>query len=106
MGWTKEEIDKIVLPIMKNKGSMRQTRLDSFLMRYNDDIKFAKVRSARLRSVMSDVKKQGRMSKKGNAEVMIEKGESESNKSQSVQVSNDSLPKEKSNNGRKKKKAT
>jgi DNA excision repair protein ERCC-5 len=106
MGWTKEEIDKIVLPIMKNKGSMRQTRLDSFLMRYNDDIKFAKVRSARLRSVMSDVKKQGRMSKTGNAEVMIERGESESNKSQSVQVSNDSLPKEKSNNGRKKKKAT
>jgi hypothetical protein len=105
MGWTKEEIDKIVMPIMKNKSSMRQTRLDTFLMRYNDDIKFAKVRSARLRNVMYDVKKQRVISNIGTSDIMIQRGESESDNLKAVGVSIDSIPKKKTNNGRKKKKA-
>jgi len=58
IGWTTEETDKVVMPVVKAAGRMRQTRLDSFLMTYNDDIKFAKIRSERLRNVMSSIKQQ------------------------------------------------
>lgn len=53
MGLTSEEISKAVLPVIQKmeESSMRQTRIDSF-MRYEDGIKFANVRSKRLRDVL------------------------------------------------------
>jgi len=53
MGWTDDETKKLILPIIQRmkEGSMRQTRIDSF-MRYEDGIKFAKIQSKRLRTVL------------------------------------------------------
>ena len=53
IGWPPEETKKLVLPVIErlNQGSMRQTRIDSF-MRYEDGIKFASIRSKRLREVL------------------------------------------------------
>eukprot|EP00536_Pseudo-nitzschia_multiseries_P017159 jgi/Psemu1/223941/e_gw1.1403.10.1 len=53
MGWTADETKKLILPIVQRmeEGSMRQTRIDSF-MRYEDGIKFAKIQSKRLRTVL------------------------------------------------------
>jgi DNA excision repair protein ERCC-5 len=53
IGWRPEETQRILDPVMKKVTSVgyRQTRLDSF-MKYQDGIKFADVRSTRLRSVL------------------------------------------------------
>ena len=53
MGWVAEETEKLLVPIIQQMegGSMRQTRIDSF-MRYEDGITFAKVQSKRLRQVL------------------------------------------------------
>jgi len=53
MGWVAEETERLILPIIRQMedGSMRQTRIDSF-MRYEDGIKFAKIQSKRLRHVL------------------------------------------------------
>jgi DNA excision repair protein ERCC-5 len=53
IGWPPEETKRLVLPVVErlHQGSMRQTRIDSF-MRYEDGIKFASIRSKRLREVL------------------------------------------------------
>lgn len=71
IGWTAEETKKLVEPVVKkieSSGSMHQTRIDSF-MRYEDGIKFADVRSKRLRQVLKGVRNS-------------ENGQEESNKKQ------------------------
>jgi len=58
LGWTSEETDRAILPALKaleNSGT-RQTRLESYFMRYEDGIKFADVRSKRLKSVLNKVR--------------------------------------------------
>lgn len=58
MGWEIAETDKAILPVIEQmKSGLRQTRLDSFFMTYKDDIKFAQVRSERLRTVIHKVQK-------------------------------------------------
>jgi hypothetical protein len=65
IGWDAAETDKAIVPVLdKMKSGMRQTRLDSFFMSYKDDIKFANVRSERLRSVMHKVQKKKASPKK------------------------------------------
>eukprot|EP00526_Cylindrotheca_closterium_P003118 CAMPEP_0113639228 /NCGR_PEP_ID=MMETSP0017_2-20120614/20573_1 /TAXON_ID=2856 /ORGANISM="Cylindrotheca closterium" /LENGTH=1563 /DNA_ID=CAMNT_0000550419 /DNA_START=18 /DNA_END=4706 /DNA_ORIENTATION=- /assembly_acc=CAM_ASM_000147 len=57
IGWTPAETKALLKPVLKRiaeSGSMRQTRLDTF-MRYEDGIKFADVRSKRLREVLESV---------------------------------------------------
>jgi DNA excision repair protein ERCC-5 len=57
IGWTPAETKALLKPVLKRieeTGSMRQTRLDTF-MRYEDGIKFADVRSKRLREVLETV---------------------------------------------------
>jgi 5'-3' exonuclease len=53
-GWNPEETRRLLEPVVKKveDGSGRQTRIDSFMMRYEDGIKFANVRSKRLREVL------------------------------------------------------
>jgi DNA excision repair protein ERCC-5 len=53
-GWNPEETRRLLEPVVKKMedGSGRQTRIDSFMMRYEDSIKFANVRSKRLREVL------------------------------------------------------
>lgn len=52
IGWSKEETIKVLDPVTKRaKTGYHQTRIDSF-MRYEDSIKFANVRSKRLRKVL------------------------------------------------------
>jgi hypothetical protein len=53
MGWSADETNQAVVPVIKKmeESSMRQTRIDSF-MRYEDGIKFANIRSKRLRNVL------------------------------------------------------
>ena len=59
LGWEQEETDNVVNPVIKvlETGS-KQTRLESYFMRYEDKITFASVRSKRLKDVLSDI--QGR----------------------------------------------
>lgn len=57
IGWAPAETKALLKPVLKRmeeNGSMRQTRLDTF-MRYEDGIKFADVRSKRLREVLENV---------------------------------------------------
>ena len=59
VGWTTEETSALLNPVLKRlqeSGSTRQTRIDSF-MRYEDGIKFADIRSKRLRDVLSAIQK-------------------------------------------------
>jgi hypothetical protein len=52
LGWRPEETKQMLDPVLnKNRSAYRQTRLDSF-MTYQDGIKFADVRSKRLREIL------------------------------------------------------
>jgi DNA excision repair protein ERCC-5 len=52
IGWSSEETLQMLEPVINNASSgLRQTRIDSF-MKYEDSIKFADVRSKRLRDVL------------------------------------------------------
>jgi DNA excision repair protein ERCC-5 len=52
LGWRPEETKKMLDPVLnKIQSGYRQTRLDSF-MTYQDGIKFADVRSKRLRDIL------------------------------------------------------
>ena len=60
VGWPADETRKMIQPVIqkiKEGGAMHQTRIESY-MRYEDGIKFANVRSKRLRDVFDNVKKQ------------------------------------------------
>jgi DNA excision repair protein ERCC-5 len=58
IGWSPQETSALLKPVIKKleSGSMHQTRIDSFL-RYEDNIKFADIRSKRLREVLSNLQK-------------------------------------------------
>ena len=51
MGWSPDETKRLLEPALRQESGLRQTRIDSF-MRYEDKIKFADVRSKRLREVL------------------------------------------------------
>lgn len=57
VGWSAEETQKLVQPVLDklSRGSMHQTRIESF-MRFEDSIRFADVRSKRLREVLNKAK--------------------------------------------------
>jgi DNA excision repair protein ERCC-5 len=56
IGWTAEETKGYLRPVVKKLGeTSRQTRIDSYFMKYEDDITFAKVRSKRLRDVFRGI---------------------------------------------------
>ena len=52
MGWEVSETDRAIIPVLNemNKGT-RQTRVDSYFMRLEDNIKFADIKSKRLKEV-------------------------------------------------------
>mmetsp|Transcript_18310 Transcript_18310/g.34016 ORF Transcript_18310/g.34016 Transcript_18310/m.34016 type:complete len:358 (-) Transcript_18310:114-1187(-) len=56
LGWEQDETDRVVNPVLKviQSGS-KQTRIESYFMRYEDGITFAKVRSKRLQAVLHDI---------------------------------------------------
>jgi len=56
LGWEQAETNRVVNPVLKviESGS-KQTRLESYFMRYEDGITFAKVRSKRLKAVLEDI---------------------------------------------------
>jgi len=56
IGWEDEETDRVVQPVLKilESGST-QTRIESYFMKYDDNIKFAEVKSKRLKAVLDDV---------------------------------------------------
>ena len=54
IGWAPDDTKRFLEPVIQsrnNKKGLRQTRIDSY-MRYEDGIKFADVRSKRLRDVL------------------------------------------------------
>eukprot|EP00934_Nitzschia_sp_Nitz4_P001798 Nitzschia sp. Nitz4//scaffold154_size52827//42360//46286//NITZ4_006785-RA/size52827-processed-gene-0.90-mRNA-1//-1//CDS//3329537335//1798//frame0 len=59
MGWSAEETHQLIDPVVERLNtqgsSMRQMRVDSYFMRYEDGIKFANVRSKRLQSVLQSL---------------------------------------------------
>ena len=56
LGWEREETENVVNPVLKvlQSGS-RQTRLESYFMRYEDNVTFAQVKSKRLKAVLRDI---------------------------------------------------
>ncbi|KAL7558793.1 hypothetical protein ACA910_018294 [Epithemia clementina (nom. ined.)] len=66
IGWAADETRKLLEPVVARSGQRyRQTRLDSF-MKYEDGIKFANIRSKRLRAVLGfDSEKEGKKTKNG-----------------------------------------
>jgi DNA excision repair protein ERCC-5 len=60
LGWERAETDRIVNPVLKvlENGS-KQMRLESYFMRYEDGIKFAEVKSKRLKAVFHDIQGSG-----------------------------------------------
>lgn len=56
IGWDAEETDRVVQPVLKilQRGS-KQTRIESYFMKYEDGIKFAEVKSKRLKAVLDDI---------------------------------------------------
>jgi DNA excision repair protein ERCC-5 len=74
LGWPADETKTLIHPIIERlqstTGSMRQTRLDSYMMKYEDGLKFATIRSKRLQSVLkknAKKKTQGHKHSGGNA---------------------------------------
>jgi DNA excision repair protein ERCC-5 len=69
MGLVATETERLITPIIQRmeEGSMRQTRIDSF-MRYEDGIKFAKIQSKRLRQVLGLSPSNGSTAAKTTAE--------------------------------------
>jgi hypothetical protein len=58
MGWEYDETRKLLEPVLQRlEDTSRQTRLESFFMREQDDIRFANVKSKRLRAVFDDIQK-------------------------------------------------
>lgn len=60
MGWNSEEVDRALQPVLQKlkSDSMRQTRLDGFFMRYEDNHVIShKIKSKRLKEVFESVKK-------------------------------------------------
>ena len=56
MGWEAIDTKALVNPVLERMNAgMRQTRIESFFMKYDDNIKFANVRSKRLREVLSGI---------------------------------------------------
>ena len=60
LGWERAETDRIVNPVLKvlENGS-KQMRLESYFMRYEDGIKFAEIKSKRLKAVFHDIQGSG-----------------------------------------------
>jgi DNA excision repair protein ERCC-5 len=56
IGWEPGETDQIVIPVIKKmEDPSRQTRIESYFMNYDDKIKFAHVRSKRLRDIIQNI---------------------------------------------------
>ena len=55
LGWEQGETDRILNPVLKLESSSKQTRIESYFMKYDDGIKFAAVRSKRLKAVLKDI---------------------------------------------------
>ena len=55
LGWEQGETDRILNPVLKLDSSSKQTRIESYFMKYDDGIKFAAVRSKRLKAVLKDI---------------------------------------------------
>jgi len=58
IGWEMAETERVVNPVVKvlESGS-KQTRIESYFMKYDDGIKFARVRSKRLKAVLTDIQR-------------------------------------------------
>jgi hypothetical protein len=58
IGWESAETDRVVNPVLKvlESGS-KQTRIESYFMKYEDGIKFANIRSKRLKAVLTDIQR-------------------------------------------------
>lgn len=67
IGWTPDDTKRFLEPVIqsRNNKGLRQTRIDSF-MRYEDGIKFADIRSKRLRDVLG-LKDESFNNNKGNS---------------------------------------
>ena len=57
IGWRPDDTMKLLNPVIEqlkkaSNGGLYQTRLDSYIMKYEDGIKFANIRSKRLREVL------------------------------------------------------
>mmetsp|Transcript_10552 Transcript_10552/g.21749 ORF Transcript_10552/g.21749 Transcript_10552/m.21749 type:complete len:1282 (-) Transcript_10552:243-4088(-) len=78
LGWDQDETNRVVRPVLKvlENGS-KQTRIESYFMKYEDGLKFAKVRSKRLKAVLDDIHDLGNAKcERTGAECVEDEGES------------------------------
>ena len=104
LGWDSDEIDRAVIPVLKrmeSENTSRQTRLESYFMKYEDDIKFANVRSKRLRAVLGKVNSDGCNNRSPGESIdgILEEGPNE-------HIEVDEVTKPKTSRHKRKKKAT
>lgn len=58
MGWSAEDTNRALGPVVERlQSGYTQTRIESYMMKYEDSIKFADVRSKRLRTVLRSAKR-------------------------------------------------
>jgi len=63
MGWDSQETEGMLLPVIKKvEDGSRQTRIESFFMTYEDNVKFANVKSKRLQEVFRSIQGDGKSS--------------------------------------------
>ncbi|RLO00365.1 hypothetical protein DYB28_012595 [Aphanomyces astaci] len=57
-GWPIDTVNSKLLPVVRavSRGFQAQTRIDGYFTSYNDNIKYAKIRSKRLKAVVNDIK--------------------------------------------------
>ncbi|KAG9412546.1 Excision repair cross-complementing rodent repair deficiency, complementation group 5 [Aphanomyces cochlioides] len=67
-GWPMEKINTTLLPVVQaaSRGCQTQTRIDSYFTSYNDNVKYAKIQSKRLKAVVKEI--QGSNKKKRTKE--------------------------------------
>ena len=64
LSWTSKECDQVLNPVPERRNRRsHQTRLESYYMTYDKNIKFARVTSKRLREVVEDIAKPGTRNK-------------------------------------------
>ncbi|KAH9120578.1 hypothetical protein LEN26_011055 [Aphanomyces euteiches] len=67
-GWPMEKINTTLLPVVQaaSRGFQTQTRIDSYFTSYQDNVKYAKIQSKRLKAVVKEI--QGSTKKKRTKE--------------------------------------
>ncbi|KAL7460853.1 hypothetical protein ACHAXS_001290, partial [Conticribra weissflogii] len=73
LGWDQDETNRVVRPVLRvMENGSKQTRIESYFMKYEDGLKFAKVRSKRLKAVLDDIHEFGNSKRESSITEYVE----------------------------------